>query len=289
MASNVENSTPTKNKKAKVHAAASWEWFKSAAWLQVLLIVGVVVGIVISIPYIVTGIKNLSKTSEITFYSDHRINYDQFQKFINGEDKECNGTFGDGEGNFSSDTEGFGVLFYKDNCDHCSTMQSNISTWFDSTNNKANGKLKLYTINVGWVPGDSTTSTTNESLSPSDYYKNDGITLDQQYDLMQDFRDVYLAQKDLYQNTSINASTFEVKFATGSSNHTIPTPLFVTFSKKTSDTKYDITNPNKVVFTVLNGYSETSKDDINRTLMDIYNISIASEKNTTSTSSSSAS
>ena len=40
-----------KNSKAKANLVAFWEWFKSAAWLQVLLIVGVVVAVVVSIPY----------------------------------------------------------------------------------------------------------------------------------------------------------------------------------------------------------------------------------------------
>ena len=34
----------------RAHAVAAWEWFKEAAWLQVLLIVGLVVGVVVAIP-----------------------------------------------------------------------------------------------------------------------------------------------------------------------------------------------------------------------------------------------
>ena len=83
-----------KNSKAKTNAVATWEWFKSAAWLQVLLIVAVVVGLVISIPYIVSAVKSATTNNTITFFEDHRINYDRFQKFINGEDKDCNGVVG---------------------------------------------------------------------------------------------------------------------------------------------------------------------------------------------------
>ena len=47
----MSSSNEKKTGKARARAVAAWEWFKEAAWLQVLLIVGVVVGIVVSIPY----------------------------------------------------------------------------------------------------------------------------------------------------------------------------------------------------------------------------------------------
>ena len=43
----MSSSNEKKSGKGRAQAVAAWEWFKEAAWLQVLLIVGVVVGLVV--------------------------------------------------------------------------------------------------------------------------------------------------------------------------------------------------------------------------------------------------
>ena len=291
MANSKENSTlPRKNIKAKAHAAAGWEWFKSAAWLQVLLIVGIVVGIVISIPYIVSGIRNATNNNEITFYKDHRISYNQFQKILNGEDTSANGVFGKKNSQWDDETEGFSVMFYKDNCDNCSTMQENLSKWYTRANSISGGRLKFYTINVGWIIDDKEKSTSNESNNPSNYYLNEDITLDQQYEFMQSIKQTYLAQDELHSNTSVTASLFDIAYsAISASEKTLPTPLFVSYSKKKTETKYTMSAPSKVMFSVLNDYSVSSSSDILVSMYDLYNFTDGSKKSTSSSSSSSSS
>ena len=282
-----------KNSKAKTNAVATWEWFKSAAWLQVLLIVAVVVGLVISIPYIVSAVKSATTNNTITFFEDHRINYDRFQKFINGEDKDCNGVVGNDNSQWSENNEGFVVMFYKDNCDNCTTMQSSLDWWYSKTNTEASGRLRFYTINVGWVPGDKDASTTSESNNPATYYKNEDITLQQQVDLMQNaFRDVYLNQDDGHKNSTVKDSNFEIDYtAIESSDKTIPTPCFVQYSKAKTEEKYNLYKPTKVIFGTVGKYTPSNKTDVIMSMYDIYNFSIYHEESniTTNTSASSAS
>ena len=49
-----------------------WQWFKETAWIQVLLIVGLIIGIVMSITPLVGWISGLvEKSKESTFYKDN--------------------------------------------------------------------------------------------------------------------------------------------------------------------------------------------------------------------------
>ena len=284
-----ENSTITaKNSKAKVkakaHATAGWEWFKSAAWLQVLLIVGVVVGIVISIPYIVTGIRNAVADGGITFYKDHEISYDQLQRFINGEDQSAKGYVGATDNKWSTTEDGFAVMFYKDNCSDCTSMQENLDRWYSKVSISSNANAKFYTVNVAFVPGSSSESSDAES-SPSNY-KNTSISLSQQYDVMQSVRDIYLSQNDLHRNSSVGEDMFEYAYdADNAPQSTLPTPLFILYTKDSNSQTY---TPSRVMFGVLNGYSNTSKSDISVSMYDLYNFAIASEKSSSTNSSSSS-
>lgn len=91
-----------------------WQWFKETAWIQVLLIVGVVIGVVVSIPPIVKGITKLvDGTHKNTFYKDNRITYDEYVEKVEGQ------------------TEGmFVVMLYSPNCSHCEAIQKNLSNFY---------------------------------------------------------------------------------------------------------------------------------------------------------------
>jgi hypothetical protein len=157
-----------KNGKAKAHAVAGWEWFKQAAWLQVLLIVGVVVGVITAIPFAVKGISNAIADNTSGFYKARSITYAQLSDYRDGKDTKCNGAVGKGENVYglSEDQEGFCVMFYKDNCDNCNSMQKGIEEWYNDFNKKySGGRLKLYTINVAWRPDSETDSKKYEGSS----------------------------------------------------------------------------------------------------------------------------
>ena len=53
-----------------------WEWIKSTAWIQPLLIVAVIFGIIFSINPIINGIKSLTEADDTgEFYEEHNVKY----------------------------------------------------------------------------------------------------------------------------------------------------------------------------------------------------------------------
>ncbi len=269
-----------KNTKGKANATAAWEWFKSAAWLQVLLIVAVVVGIVVSIPYIVSAIQDAIDSDNSDFFDGKRITYDKLLDFMDGSDTSCDGSLGNGtydddesENSFSSTKTGFVVVFYKDNCDNCDSIESRLEDWFEDFNSdyaRTYGEqIKLYAINVGWDPGDEEDSEEYESAGDTADYKNTDISLEEQNSVMQNLMSVYLSQTGIYRNDSVTRETLETDLTDGSG--TMPTPTFVTYSKeKGSSDGYVIDEPDKVYFGMIGSLSTTSRSDIAKQMQDLY-------------------
>lgn len=263
-----------KTSKAKANLVAAWEWFKSAAWLQVLLIVGIVVAIVVSIPYIVTAISNQTTTSE--FFARKRIYYNDFLEFINGEDDSCNGPVGSDSYNntISDDKDGFVVMFYKANCDQCDTLQPILENFFDEDLtmdgvSNLNDQLKFYTIDVSWVPDESQDSTEAEGNDLA-LYENEYITLDEQFDVQQNVKNVYLRQPEKYKNSAVTEETLNTQLNTLGGG-TLPTPMFVFYTKDKSESTYDISNPTKVICGMEGTLSNSSAADVATQMLDIYN------------------
>lgn len=261
-----------KNSKAKANLIAFWEWFKSAAWLQVLLIVGIVVGIVVSIPYIIRAIPT---ESDSEFFEGRQITYSKFQQFLNGEDTSCNGSVGTGNGNadFSEDRVGFAVIFYKDNCSNCDSMEPFVENWFNTFNEDYSANFKLYTINVGWVPGDSDASSDAEGHDISEY-ENENISLDDQNDIMQAIADAYFDQPEKYQNNSTSFTRNDVTQDVKATKTTMPTPTVLFYSKSNTETKYDMSKPDKVFLGQMDDLTPSNRQDVNTMLSDLYNITV---------------
>ncbi len=263
-----------KNSKARAHAVAGWEWFKEAAWLQVLLIVGLVVGIVVSIPYIVSAVKSAVDNNESGFYSAHNINYDQFNKMLDGKDKNnSDGVIGNNSTNFgvSEDKTGFVVMFYKDNCENCKSMQEGMENWYNDYNSKyANGKLKFYTINAGWRPGSETDSQSYQGTDPDINYQNTNITLQQQYDVQQAIKSVYLEQDSTHQNTSVTEDTLNTRLDTYTGGGTLPTPTFLTYTRDKTSDSFKLDSPAKVICGLIGSLSSSSYSDIAAQMSDIF-------------------
>ncbi len=279
------------NTKLKVKATAAWEWFKSAAWLQVLLIVGLVVGIVVSIPYIVQGITDLVNRNTSHFYESKEITFDDFQRMIDGEDpSRADGVVGTGMKDtdpnlpdeykdlVSEDLEGFVVMFVKANCDNCSSIQSYLETWFNQFNNEdgINNRLRLFTIDVSFVPDDSSKST--EAEGSANNYENENITLEQQNEMMSYMKDTYLNQDDAHRVSEVTESTFEMDLTSPSGSGTIPTPTFVLYTKNKDEEKYDIANPTKVICGAIGDLNYTSQADMNSQMLDVFDFVVYSER-----------
>ena len=220
----------------RAHAVAAWEWFKEAAWLQVLLIVGLVVGVVVAIPYAVKGISGRVNNSKSTFFSSHAITYEQLNKKLDGTDKSGKAV-GEDKNSFSvsDDKDGFVVLFYKDNCDGCDSMQSHVETWFNNFNKK-NAQIEFYSVNVSWKPGD--TDECNKNQGQYALYDNSNITLEEQRDVQNAIRDVYLDNDENHKNSEVTEEKLKADLTAEKDGGTLPTPFFVTFTKAKSAANY---------------------------------------------------
>lgn len=258
-----------KNSKAKANLVAFWEWFKSAAWLQVILIVGIVVGIVVSIPYIIRSVNSISDSSD--FYEGQNINYDRLQTYISGEDDACDGIVGNGTGSGVDEGKtGFAVIFYKDNCTNCEMIESYVEDWYNLTNDTDAFRdgVRLYTINVGWVPGDVNESTDAEGGDLSDY-QNDNITISEQESVMRSIRNVYRSQADYYKSSEVTYETLSSNITAGGVS-TIPTPTMVFYSKDATAEEFEPTK----VFCGTIGNLTWDRSGVNTMLNDLYGISL---------------
>ncbi len=273
------SSSKEKNTKSagRARALAAWEWFKEAAWLQVLLIVGVVVGLVIAIPFVVEGIVNALNRNDSNFYESHRIKFADFERYLSGEDKNCNGTVGaanaNGEYGKSDDQEGFVVMFYKQNDSDCNSLQGRVETWYNNFNkNYGEGNLKFYTIDVSWYTADKDKSTDYEGDKAK--YENPFITLDQQQVVIDAIVDTYLDQDEVHKSGSVTETDLRARLDTDRNSRTLETPLFLTYTHKKGETGYKMSNPNKVIFNSVGSLSVTSDTDVARMMLDIYNFQI---------------
>ncbi len=259
-----------KNSKAKANLVAFWEWFKSAAWLQVLLIVGVVVAVVVSIPYIIRAIPT---ESDSQFYESHQITYDKLtNEYIPGKSDECKGGIGNTNGAVNADSglEGFVLLVYKDNCANCSSMEGYIESWYNTFNEQYNANLKFFSLNVGWVPGDEEACSEKEGKDTKGY-ENDYITLDQQNILINELAPVYYNLPDYYHNSSFSDTNEEAIIQDViAAKTTVPTPIVVQYTRAIGSTgSYE---PTKVFIGQMGSLSVTNRDDVSKMLQDIYNI-----------------
>ncbi len=271
--------------KAKVRLTAAWEWFKSAAWLQVLLIVAIVVGVVVAIPYIVQGISDLVSSTNSHFYESREITYDDFVNMIDGNDpNRADGYVGDGVYTSSTapstyadlvseEREGFVLMFVKANCDNCDSIQWYLENWYNNFNRAdgINQNLRLYTIDVSYVPDDADESETAEGYTY--LYENESITLEEQTEMLGYLRSTYLKQDSDHQSDDVDDSTFNSNYASNGAG-TLPTPTFVLYTKSKDETAYDIANPTKVIFGAIGDLDYTTQGGMNNQMLDVFNFAV---------------
>jgi hypothetical protein len=106
-----------------------WEWMKSTAWFQVVLLVGVVVAVVLSIPPITKGISNaVSDSKRVKYYENNYINYDTAIQKINALD---NGG------------EEFAIMFIDPGVTASTDLEGGVQDYEDQS-----GAVKIYLMNI---------------------------------------------------------------------------------------------------------------------------------------------
>lgn len=124
----MSSSSTKKPKKTNTAFRRFITWFKDTAWIQVLLIILLIFGLMALVPVAVSGIKSLIEASgESTFYKDHRTTYDEMLTKVN-ENSEVT------------------IFFYSPTCSHCEQVQDKIEQYYTETEN---GKNRIvYTIDI---------------------------------------------------------------------------------------------------------------------------------------------
>lgn len=295
-----ERQTKIENKKTKLKAnmTSVGEWFKQAAWLQVVLIVGVIFALLLSIPAIIQCAQNMTSNSK--FFAENNI---KLSRFLNEDGKNTannSGLVGDGLLNgtesYSTDNEGFVILFYNvDDTNFMGDQQNNFEDAYKKMqkDNDAIGKrTKFFSINVSW-------NTSWKDGDTNDYsslgnYSNSNLSLEEQKRIFnQAIIPTYIGQVNgsgKYGNNThyvsddikvdqLQNSDFTLEYAGGAAQnvyHTIPT-CFVTYIKNKNSNNYDINKPDKVRFA--KSLELNSVESATTEILDLFNFKLNTSTN----------
>lgn len=177
-------------KKLGTPFVALWRWIKETAWVQPLLIVGVIFAIIFSIPYITSGIQNLinSTESDLKYFENHMLslegcknnegnsqaekffdNFEAAQEAWNNEDKE---TARDLLDQYNSEDRFF-LFLVQEECTGCSNVRDGLEYLTDNwdllvnsgdSSNPTAPSLSWQSINV------------KETYDSDDYYSDNNTT-----------------------------------------------------------------------------------------------------------------
>lgn len=128
--------------------AKIWKWIKTTAWVQPLLIVGIIFAVIFSIPYITSAIQAALQDTGTAFYDSYKISLNGVKK--EGGDSEVEKltkAILDYRENGTKDQEiinrygeKFFLSFYQDDCSGCETMKGAFEVLRDEW-----GKQDIYT------------------------------------------------------------------------------------------------------------------------------------------------
>ena len=225
-----------------------WDWIKQTAWIQPLLIVGLIFGIIFSIPAIVNAVKN-GKT-EKNKYSAY---YHHYKLSLDGEANSEADRFttklanimksGSGEAEYKAFKDEFGskcgdkffVTFVSETCDQCKEAKGGFEIFDERFNNKnyskyaskvnKNEKFNMVTI----FTDDENKDTTTKVTAFSKY-------LDRHQDFFEDAASgIY--ETPYFLNGKISESALEGFETADETNFYSPTILLVELGKTAKDNK----------------------------------------------------
>ncbi len=204
-----------------------WTWIKDTAWVQPLLIVGVIFAVMFSIPSIVDGIESLADdlNSDEAYYTRFQ------QSLVDGEDSEADRLTRwileeqeNPTGNYDQYGEKFFLMYVSQSCASCAEartgfeyLENNFNTMFVTNDGLP---FKMYTIFTDEVT-DETTS--NESAFVKYMNRNP-------YFFESAASDAY--NSEYYINGFINDSDLQAMESADPENFLTPTVLLVDFTEK---------------------------------------------------------
>ena len=241
-----------------------WDWIKQTAWIQPLLIVGIIFGIIFSIPSIVRAINSSKK--EKNTYSAY---FNNFKLSLRDESKSKADTFTyDLEEVISTDNSAkfkekypecgdkFYVAFVATDCDHCedardgfSTLEKNFDFYKESYTDLANEEFHLVTI---FTDDENADTSDNESAFAA-YLKRHETFFEHAASVA--YSTAY------YENKKLSESDLEALETADPENFLSPTILLV----ELSGSKYE-----RGVTEVMFGVSGSDKTEKAKTLLDCW-------------------
>lgn len=258
-----------------------WGWLKETAWIQPLLIVGVVFAVIFSISPIVQAINNAGNAS------------DEAMDFFNQYKYSLEGVYGDEDtsdaGNLISKiqeasnateeerdaiidqlpAERFFLVFAENDCDACETAAKGFKvlkdSWGTSTKyiSKTNGVADDLDLAIAVIDvKEDIDQPDDENLAPfvqfarthGQFFENVGGEIQNTY---------------YYENGNIDSSTLQT-FTDAANGDTFPTPtvLLVDFTGTEADLTYGVT---ELMFSVPGKGGKSGDGAVSLTLMDCWN------------------
>lgn len=237
---------------------AVWRWIRETAWVQPLLIVGVIFGVIFSIPSIVDGIRGISDrhNSPDTFYKKYQVSLkgaeeSDAQKLVKDIYDELNNP-----GSTTLADDKFLIAFVQsDNkCGACDTARDGFEYLMENENvlNPDGAPFKLKTIftdeelkrrdDEDWKKEDTVVED-NEAKSAFEAF----LTRNAVYDYFSEIADS--ASKSGYYNSgNFDFQDDFLEFLTVPNKFKTPTLIQVDFTSADSDTYIEGSNPITVFF-----------------------------------------
>ena len=253
-----------------------WDWIKQTAWIQPLLIVGIIFGVIFSIPSIVKAAKN-SKTNAQkynTYYHQFKLSLEgeatEDGKFSSDADKftyELEEVINGNEENFKKDFGDLGdkffVAFVAKDCDKCEDAKEGFST-FESKFNKNDSYMSKKDTNEAYhlvtIFTDDENSQTQDNKSAFVFY------LERHQGFFEDAGAVAY-ETPYYYNGHLSDSDLEALETADPDNFLTPTIFLVELKEKSELNQQPAAGITEIMF----GVDGSDKNDKARTLLDCWN------------------
>ena len=253
-----------------------WDWIKQTAWIQPLLIVGIIFGVIFSIPSIVKAAKNSKAASAKynTYYHQFKLSLEgeatEDGKFSSDADKftyELEEVINGNEENFKKDYGNLGdkffVAFVAKDCDKCEDAKEGFST-FESKFNKNDSYMSKKDTSEAYhlvtIFTDDENSQTQDNKSAFVFY------LERHQGFFEDAGAVAY-ETPYYYNGHLNDSDLEALETADPDNFLTPTIFLVELKEKSELNQQPAAGVTEIMF----GVDGSDKNDKARTLLDCWN------------------
>ena len=254
-----------------------WDWIKQTAWIQPLLIVGIIFGVIFSIPSIVKAVNasKKEKSTYNTYYHNYKYtlegHYDEDGKYtspadeftyaleglFDGKDEEFKKSYGDLGDKFF-------VAYVAKDCEKCDEAKDGFSTFEKKLNKDSNKAYQSLTgedeeFHLVTIFTDDENDQTEDNKSAFVYY------LERHQSFFESAGSVAYVTP-YYENGHLSDSDLEALETADPDNFLTPTIFLVELSDKAAKSKLS-----GGVTEIMFGVDGSDKNEKARTLLDCWN------------------